>query len=188
MKPRIKQQVIVVDVFADIVAKVQEGYRIYKNDEDLTITYMYGPVEEIEANLIEIAKSIGLPEYEGPKKYPLIAVFQDFPENISTGGYHKKVTLPVILIATGSAKDWKAEKRYTQSFKTTLYPIYDLLLQGIADNTQVIGNDPSLFAHTKYDRLYYGKRKLGTGVSDYVDAIELQNLNLTVKRSCKAPV
>ncbi len=182
--PHIKQQVIIVDVFAAIVAKVQAKYRLLKGDDDLTVTYMYGPVEEIEANLIEIAKSVGLEGYEGPKKYPLIAIFQDFGENINTGGYYKEVTLPVVLIATASAKDWKADKRYTENFKPTLYPLYELFLQEMGKSTQIIGNEPTKFGHTKYDRLYYGKRKLGASVSDYVDAIELQNLKFTVNQRC----
>jgi hypothetical protein len=57
-------------------------------------------------------------------------------------------------------------------------------LEEIARDGRIIGNDPNTFEHRKYDRVYYGTQTLGTKVSDYVDAIELNNLKLTVAQSC----
>lgn len=179
-----KEQVVVVDILGQVVTAVQAAYRIYKNDNALTVNYMYGPVEEIEANLCEMAKAQGLPSYTGPKKYPLIAVFQDFPENDSPGGYYKDITIPVVLIATLTNNTYKAPKRYQETFKPILYPLYELFLQEMGRNGHIIGKDPDAFTHTKFDRLYYGKRKLGTEVSDYIDGIELQNLKFTVRQGC----
>ena len=173
-----KSQVIIVDIFKTIVEKVQARYGSH-------IEFMYGPVEEIEANLIEIAGAYGLPGGNTDGSYPLIALFQDFPENREgNGGYYADVTLPIVLIATLTDKNYKAPQRYEFSFKPVLYPIYQLLLEEIAKNGSIIVGDPDKIEHTKYDRLYYGRRTLGTAVSDYVDAIELNNLKLTVGQSC----
>jgi len=170
-----KNQVIVVDILQSVVEKVQKRY-------GSDIQYMYGPVEEIEANLIAIAKNYGLPGGGSKPRYPLIAVFQDFPENREgTGGYYADVTLPIVLIATLTSNTYKAPQRYENSFKPVLYPIYELFLEELARSGSIIGTEQ---AHTKYDRLYYGKRSLGTAVSDYVDAIELNNLKLIVAQSC----
>lgn len=185
MSVHVKQQVVIVDIFADIVAKVQTAYRLLKADNTLTVTYMHGPVEEIEANLVEIAGAQGLPGYTGPKKYPLIAVFQDFPEvHNPAGGYYADVNLPIVIIGNLTSNTYKADKRYTENFKPILYPLYELFLQEMAKQPSIVGKDPDLFGHTKYDRLYYGKRKLGTGVSDYLDVIEIQNLKFTVSQNC----
>ena len=170
-----KKQVIVVDILQEIVKKVEARYNSH-------IQFMYGPVEEIEANLIAITNSFGLPGGSAESGYPLIAVFQDFPENREgNGGYYADVTLPIVLIATLTDKNYKAPQRYENSFKPVLYPIYELFMEELSSNGAIVGTD---HAHTKYDRLYYGKRTLGTAVSSYVDAIELQNLKLTVAQSC----
>jgi hypothetical protein len=61
-----------------------------------------------------------------------------------------------------------------------LYPLYALLKKYMARNGSIVGNDPDQFTHRKYDRLFYGRRKFGKIVGDYVDAIELTNLQLTM--------
>lgn len=180
-----KQPVILVDIFADIVNKVQTAWRLQTGDPTATVNYMYGPVEEIEANLIEIAQAEGLNAYTGPKKYPLIALFQDFPEDRpGPGGYYATVNIPIILIATLSQPQIKAQERYNTTLKPILYPLYGLLLHEIGRSGKLSNTDPSEIPHRKFDRLYYGRKTLGTGVSDYVDAIELQNIRLTVKQFC----
>jgi hypothetical protein len=180
-----KQAVILVDILRDVVAATQAAYRVQKGDNNLTVTYMHGPIEEIEANLIEIAGAKGLPGYTGPSKYPLIAVVQDFPEDRpGPGGYYSQTTLPIVIIATLTDNKYKAEKRYTETFVPTLYPLYELFLQSLARDGRLAQNDPTEIPHRKFDRLYYGRAKFGTQLADYVDAIEIQNLRLTVRQFC----
>jgi hypothetical protein len=172
-----KKQVIIVDIMRDIVAKVATEYKS-------PVTYLHGSVEEIEATLIEITQAESIPGYTGVKKYPLIALFQDFPENRSEGGYYCETLLPVMLIATLTDPNYRAEQRYAASFKPILYPIYSILLQEIAKNKNIVERISDEIPHRKFDRLYYGKKKLGTGIGDYVDAIELQNIKLTLRQFC----
>lgn len=173
-----KTPVIIVDIFTDIVQKVQTRYGSH-------IEFMYGPWEEIEANLIEIASSYGLSGGTTTGAYPLIALVQDFPENREgTGGYYADVTIPIVLIATLTENTYKAPTRYEMTFKPVLYPIYQLLLEEIARNGAIIAGDPDKIEHVKWDRLFYGQKTLGTKLNDYVDAIELNNLKLTVAQSC----
>lgn len=173
-----KQNVIIVDIFKSIVEKVQARY-------GSAVTYMYGPIQEIEANLIEAAMSYGLSGGITTTSYPLIAIIQDFPEDMGVNsGYYTEVNFPIVLIATLTDKNFKTPTRYETTFKPVLYPLYQLFLEEIARDGRIIGNDPNTFEHRKYDRVYYGTQTLGTKVSDYVDAIELNNLKLTVAQSC----
>lgn len=173
-----KNQVVIVDIFKSIVEKVAIQY-------NNPIQFMYGPVEEIEANLIELASSYGLEGGSTTTGYPLIALFQDFPENRQgTGGYYADVNIPMLIIATLTNNTFKAPERYETTFKPILYPIYQLLLQEIAKNGSIIVGDPDQIEHVKWDRLYYGRKTFGTALNDYVDAIELNNLKLTVAQSC----
>lgn len=173
-----KKQVIIVDIFKSVVEKVQARYGSH-------IEYIYGPWEDIEASLIEIAASYGLEGGSANIGFPLIALVQDFPETREgNGGYYADVNIPLLLIATLTDNAYKAPKRYELSFKPILYPIYQLLLEEIAKNGNFIVGDPDKIDHIKWDRLYYGKKTIGTALNDYIDAIELNNLKLTVAQSC----
>lgn len=173
-----KQPVIIVDILNDVIDRVN-AMRV------TPVKFMYGPWREIEANLVEIAGAYELLGGNTTGAYPLIAVIQDFPENREgLGGYYADVTLPFVIIATLTDNTYKAPQRYSHTFKPVLYPIYSQFMDALARESRIIGNDPGMFQHTKYDRLYYGKETLGTAVSDYVDAIELNNLKLTVAQSC----
>jgi hypothetical protein len=173
-----KSNTIIVDIFESVVEKVTAAY-------GSNVRYMYGPVEEIEANLVNLTRAKGLPNSNVEDKYPLIALFQDFPEKRGdANGYYADVTIPIILIATLTDNKYKAPERYEHSFKPILYPIYKLFLQEMAKSGKIIGNDPDSFDHTKFDRLYYGRKTVGTALNDYVDAIEINNLRITVAQSC----
>lgn len=173
-----KSNTVIVDIFESIVEKVSLAY-------GSNVRYMYGPELEIEANLIDLTKAKGLPNSNVANKYPLIALIQDFPEKRGdANGYYADVTLPKILIATLTNNTYKAPQRYELNFKPILYPIYKLFLQEMARSGKIIGNDPDSFDHTKFDRLYYGTRTAGSALNDYVDAIEINNLRITVAQSC----
>lgn len=173
-----EQPVIIVDILKEVVDRVNTR-RISP------VKYMYGPWKEIEANLVEIAGAYEIIGGNSTGAYPLIAVVQDFPEvREGGGGYYADVTLPYVLMLTLTDNTIKAPQRYSQTFKPVLYPMYKQFLEALAWHPSIIGGDPGMFSHTKYDRLYYGRETLGTAVSDYVDAIELNNLKLTVAQFC----
>jgi hypothetical protein len=174
-----RMPVVVVDIFADIVAKV--AIEAAANGICDSVRYVHGPIEELEAELQAIGMAEGLPDYEGLPKYPLIYLLQDFPEDLEgSGGYYSQVNLPLVVIMTLTSNTYKSAERYNNTFKPVLYPLYALLKKYMARNGSIVGNDPDQFTHRKYDRLFYGRRKFGKTVGDYVDAIELTNLQLTM--------
>lgn len=175
-----KQSVIVVDEFREIVNSLP---LFSVNGASIPVSFMHGHPEEIEANLIEITQLQG---YNGMVKYPLIALFQDFPEEMGdAGGYYGRVTIPKIIIATITDNTYKSEQRYNATFKPVLYPIYYAFMDKIAKHRGFIVADVASIRHTKIDRLYYGTQYAGQGLNDYVDAIEISNLQLTLNRFCK---
>lgn len=173
------EPVVIVDIFTDIVSKVStEAATLGICDN---VRFFHGPIEELEQELLSIGAAEGIPEFEGAKKYPCIYLLQDFPENMGQdGGYYSQINLPLVVIMTLTDNNFKSSERYTQTFKPILYPLYELLKKYMAKNGNIVGNDPDMFPHTKYDRLYYGRRRFGKAVGDYVDAIELNNLSLTM--------
>ena len=72
-----------------------------------------------------------------------------------------------------------------KSVKLILQPIYDEFLKQIKLNENFVHPSDLLIRHTKINRLSWGQSAIFTlnnlG-SDFIDAIEIQNLELLVKR------
>ena len=165
------KSVVVVDLFSQIVTKISDKF-------DYDINYMHGHPLEITSSLTDLTNSATLSE----KKYPLIALFQDFPE--TKGGDFTNIELNLI-IAINTDNTLKAGDRYVSSFKPYLYPIYDALLEAIARSGFFNETNVSEISHIKLDRLYWGRNGLyGNSANifnDYIDCIEIQKLKLKVK-------
>lgn len=138
------------------------------------VNYQYGHPLEIDETLKSWSGSTTLDS----KKYPLIALFQDLPENMKfqpTDGLH-------IIIATRTQNTYKAEQRYEVSFKPILQPIYEEFIKQLPRG----GFMGYTFDHTKIDRLYWGNAGLPLGSNDknhwseWIDCIEIQNLILPI--------
>ena len=120
-------------------------------------------------------------------KYPVIVLFQDFPEVmgesqtvISEGTFN-------LIIATETSVDYTASQRYTNTFRPYLYPLYDLLMKHIPKSGLFKNALTGMVPHTKTDRLFWGREGLygneGNIFNDRIDAIEIENLTLQMKIS-----
>jgi hypothetical protein len=146
------------------------------------VNYLYGHPNEIIATLTARDKS---PQLRF-KKYPLVALFQDFPEvKGKVVGEDNTVTLH-LLIASATLPTYKADERYARNFKPILYPIYNELLRQLDFNGNFFTKSPEQIEHTKIDRLYWGNKgiEFTSGKEtknifvDWIDCIELLNLTL----------
>ena len=149
----------VVESFAPIVTAVETKLLTSLQAYDNTITgvhYLYGhPIE-----IIQRLKQRDESDEFTFKKYPLVALFQDFPED-HTGqiGIPAEISLHLI-IARGTDPKYVAEERYAKNFKPVLYPIYEELLKQITLSKTFMNYGVSTLQHTKIDRLYWGKEGL----------------------------
>lgn len=173
--------IYIVDIFKDIVSQVSNnltpGLRMLDN-KITSVHYQHGHPLEIIETLAQRDKTNRL-KFD---KYPLIALFQDFPETISeVDGAPNEVTLHLI-IARSTRADYKSGERYDHNFKPFLYPIYHELLKQIYLSGKFLVYDSSKIRHTKIDRLYWGKEGLynnkGNIFNDFLDVIEIRNLKL----------
>lgn len=167
---------------AAVVSKVDQ---VIFSSLGVHVYYMYGHVSEI----VDRLKSMNASPDHKDKKYPLIALFQDFKvvrgEKLSMYG---SASLNII-IATLTQPQYLAEQRYTLNFKPVLYPIYNELLNQLSLHAQFYFKHP--IQHTEIDRLYWGKEGLygnnGNIFNDYIDAIEIQNLQVEIKNKICSP-
>ena len=119
------------------------------------------------------------------KKYPLIALLQDFTETIGTNQKIKSSASLNILIAYSTKSEYDSAQRYDNSFRDILYPLYDLLIEKIISSNMFLNASDNLTSHDKIDRLYWGRGETKGNVSvvfnDLIDAIEIQNLQLDLR-------
>jgi hypothetical protein len=172
--------IILVDIFNEVVQAMDvKLFPILGKHLD----YQPGRSTQIQAELTKIQAAIVASTKAG--KYPLVALFQDIPEQRGTSGYYATVTIPKISIAVLTVSTDPVLKRYDTNFRPTLYPIYYEFLRQLCRHKNIIANDPNAIPHTKYDRP--GSQPAGQNMNDYLDAIEISNLQLTFKetKSCK---
>ncbi len=116
------------------------------------------------------------------QKYPLIALFQDFPEEVTAVGVEVSLSLLIINI---TKPGYVASDRYTYNFEPVLYPIVQQLERALqlAKNVEVLSPD-----FGKKDLVYLGKEGTytseGNTFNDHLDAIEISNLKLRFKTNC----
>lgn len=171
----------IVDILGEVVASVSQN--LYGDPNK--IFYVYGRSIQITNELLKRNDSIN----NKGKKYPMIAVFQDFPE-LTNSGYYTTVKLPKIVIATLTKSTDPPAKRYAETFKPILYPIYQEFLRRLTRHKNIVGNDPGAFSMMKWDRpgtQPANEKDKASNFNDFIDCIELQNLELTFKTvsNCK---
>lgn len=175
----ISQDVVLVDIIGAVIDKmIVPGIS--------SVNYEAGQTVQIVKSLLESDTSIT----QKSKKYPLIAMFLPVRENRGLG-YYSTAKIDRIVIATLTKSgdgEQSVSKRYDPSntFKTILYPCYYEFLNRLAQSPNVIGGDPDNFTHTKMD--FPGDQPVGQGLNDYIDSIDILNLELTLSqfKSCKS--
>lgn len=184
----------VVDFVSEVLDAVSQEIlsTIIKNETSVNggsniqlINYRYGHRLELIETLIQLDKdSVG---GSNMKKYPLVYLVMDFSEKRGEqDGVYATLALNIIIAHKTQNTD-KITDRYTKVFKPVLYPIYYSLIEQFAAHPLVLQGNEDKIQHTKIDRGYWGRTALssdkGAGtaannLSDYVDAIEIQNLQL----------
>ena len=164
-----------VDRIGDIVTNVRTEWDEV-NEPVKVPYYLYGHPIEIFNSLSEKDENPTLKT----DKYPLIALFQDFEEEI----FKSRVTVKnvTIVIMTETEVDYKAANRYTNTFTPTLIPLYDLFIKYLKSSALLTSDD--FYRHNKFDRLYWGlgneqgnTSRLG---NDALDAVVISGLNLRI--------
>lgn len=174
----------VVDIFKTFVDAVRDDYTPLSGFDSDAPFYMYGhPIEIV--NTLKQKNKNGTFKF---KKYPLIALFQDFDEVKGENmAIDSRVSLRVVIAVNTSPK-YVSSERYANTFKPVLYPLYNLLMEKIAKSpyTQLA---EGIVPHTKTDRVYWGKTGINGNEAnvfdDYLDAIEITDLELELYNNVK---
>lgn len=145
-----------------------------------TINYQYGHPKELIGTLAQLDKSAQLKF----TKYPLVYLYMDFGEdrNKMLGSY-ATVNLNIILLHQ-TQDVYKMQERMEYVFKPVLYPIYYALLNAITLHPYVNEGNPQELKHKMFIRGYWGQERIGgtdgNNLNDYVDAMDITNLQFTI--------
>lgn len=145
------------------------------------VYFMHGHPIEIVQELQKLAQD----QESKAKRFPLVALFRDFNERKGVEvGVASEATLNLI-IATRTQPEYNSNKRKELSFKAVLHPIWEELEQAIMwDAKNYLTNGTGL-DYTQIDRYFWGREGLygndGNIFNDYIDCVEIRNLNLKIK-------
>lgn len=183
--------IVLVDVFKDIVEATENAIN---DNTGLTLLDQLKFVDQLidgvhyqhghPLEIIETLQQQSEARTTKTSRFPLIALFQDFPESIDVQeGFYGDVPFHLI-IARPTDPNYKAGKRYEVNFKPILYPIYQAFMEQIRLSRRFSLIDNKI-PHTKIDRLYWGREGLygndGNVFNDRIDCIEIRDLKLRVK-------
>lgn len=144
------------------------------------MNYTFGNGQYVKDRLDELS--------ETPKgnemKFPLIALFCPFKETRNDPNYYSKAKVN-ILIACSTKQQWSNEQRREYSFAYILRPIYRRLIEVLKRDNRLDFGYKNIVPHEYSENYSYGRYGAHTGtgekVSEPIDAINITNLELTVK-------
>lgn len=159
------------DIFADIVKKVSKRY-------GSNVSFLFGDWAYISNQLTLWGKS--------PKtsklKFPIICLYSPFAEDRSSA--ETEVSLEFIIMVN-TLKGYSNEDRQKTSFEQVLRPIYNLFLDEIKKDINIVRSYNDVVPHSYIENYRYGRVGVigedGKPFSDFIDAIEMKNVNLTIK-------
>lgn len=118
---------------------------------------------------------------QASKRYPIVCLRSPYSEQRSSD----RVVTIEIAILVNTLKNYTNEQRERESFIKVLRPIYNLLLEELSHHPSLKSPYVGLPPHVYSENYRYGRLGLSGGdehkFKDFVDAIEITNLRLTIK-------
>lgn len=177
--------IFIVDIIGEVVTateaivfttiKANEAAILQAESPMLNIRYQYGHYNE----LIETLSQEDQSQEERFNKYPRVWLRTDFRERRGQQqGIYAEVFLNIVLMHH-SSRVYKSVERKVNVFEPVLYPIYYEFLNQLYKHPLIHVMSDEMVSHDKYDKYYLGNTQQGK-TNDFVDAIEIDNLQLKI--------
>lgn len=158
-------------VFAEIVGRVSEKW-------GRNVSYLFGDWSYISNQLTVWGKS----PKTSPLKFPIICLYSPFTEE--RDAEEARVSLEFIIMVN-TEKNYSNEDRESISFDKVLRPIYRLFMDEIRGDRRFASDYRGVVPHQYTENYRYGRVGVlgpdGKPFRDFIDAIEIKNLDLTIK-------
>jgi hypothetical protein len=158
------------NIFRDIVSSTSGIYG--KN-----ISYMFGDWDYIAGILTEWAESPKMSKL----RFPIICLYSPYIEDRTEK--NPTATLELIIMVD-TLKDYTNEEREKVSFEGSLRPIYDAFIKSINKSPDLVHEYNDIVPHLYTENYRYGRKGVeykGSPFKDFIDAIELKELKITIK-------
>ncbi len=138
--------------------------------------------------IIGIMKSMSEAIAKKPMRYPLVALFRDFPQKPKQG--FAFVANVQIFIMTRTKPEYYSNQRKEKSFKPILYPILNELIHQMELSGKFLFDGGMQNSwDEQIDHYFWGRESVfgsqANIFSDWIDCIEIKNLNLkTYLKNC----
>lgn len=179
----------IVEILADVVRETTKGCILRVPDAEgivreiscPEINYTFGNGKYVKDRLDELGTS----PQGNEMKFPLIALFCPFNEQRNDPRFYSKAKVHV-LIACQSDKLWSNEQRRVMSFESILRPIYNRFLAALRKDRRIDFGYKGVINHEYSENYSFGRygahTSSGEAVSEPIDAINITNLELTIKK------
>lgn len=139
--------------------------------------FMDGHLLEISNRLAQKDQSTGILKWQ---KYPLVVLIQDFDYDENRIS-RANVSLNIVIV-NETKEDYNTQERRDNNFTPILDPIYNNLMNAI-DKSIVFSFTDDGWTTTR--RYYWGSSLTDANpFNDKLDAIEINNLNLSIPKNC----
>lgn len=168
---------VVVDQFQSVVESMRGTFdasfdKTFGSDAPY---FMFGHRLVIANDLNRKGKTV---EYKY-KKFPVVALIMDTDSPFKRGMFYHNLR---VVIMTGTKQEYTTRQRYDLVFKPTLFPIYNRLLEALADSPNFTWPGSEFPEHVPTERPFWGTPVLEKNekyiFDDPVDAIEITNLKI----------
>lgn len=178
----------IIEILSDVVVATSAGCSLMFPDgkgglnrhDCPTINYIFGNAQYVKDRLGELSKTPG----GNSIKFPLIALMCPFNEQRNSPDFHSKAKVRV-LIAYATRQQYSNEQRLELSFQNILRPIYRRFIQALREDGRLDFGYRDIVSHDYSENYSYGRygahTDTGEEVSEPIDAINISNLELTVK-------
>lgn len=148
------------------------------------IRYDWGHKSEMANTLTQMDNS----KTQKPLKYPLVWLIMDFKEKKGKNWDVYSALGINFLFAVDTHVNYTQPQRRDKSYLPKLLPMYGAFMQAISEQTAFM--KPYIFGieHDFLLRPYWGDGVNANLFNDFIDAIEISNLNLEVaQKKCTTP-
>lgn len=142
------------------------------------VAFQFGDWDYIANKLLEMGASSAT----AGKKYPIVCLRSPYTEHRS--GKERSVNLE-FLIAVNTLQEYTNEQREQTSFEEVLRPLYSYFMKEISRSPYIKSSYVGSLPHDYLENYRYGRLGVkggdGNRFRDFIDAIELKNLSITIK-------
>jgi hypothetical protein len=151
---------------------------LLNKDRQMPVNFVWGDSAYIREYLLSLKKSSSTAAY----RFPVIGLYSPFDERKNNGVVSASVNL---ILAVNTLVGYTNEQRMEVSFESVLRPLYSDFMKAL-EYSRSFEMPYNGFNHAYVENFSFGKRGAldvdGKEIDEKIDAIEIKNLDLTLKK------